>query len=69
MVCISVILYFVVLIISYSGKKSPVIYLKKILRWCIYSLLAGGLAACLLLPELYTFSLSASSSVMAPTRL
>lgn len=69
MVCISVILYFVVLIISYSGKKSPVIYLKKILRWCIYSLLAGGLAACLLLPELYTFSLSASSSVSFPKTL
>lgn len=69
MVCISVVLYFVVLIISYGGKKSPVIYLKKFLRWCFYSLLAGGLAACLLLPELYTFSLSASSSVSFPKTL
>lgn len=69
MVCLSVILYFIVLIISYNGPRKPVIYVKKILNWCIYSLLAGGIAACLLLPELYTFSLSASSSISFPKKV
>ena len=69
MVCMSVVLYFVVLMISYDGLKHPKIYLKKFLNWCIYSLLAGGLAACLLLPEMYTFSLSASSDISFPKTL
>ncbi len=69
MVCLSVILYFLVLIIAYNGPRKPVIYIKKILNWCIYSLLAGGLAACLLLPELYTFSLSASSTISFPKKV
>ena len=66
MVCMSVVIYFIVLIISVEKLNSPVIYLKKILRFCFYSLLAGGLAACLLLPEVYTFSLSASSETSFP---
>jgi uncharacterized membrane protein YfhO len=69
MVCLSVILYFVVLMISYNGLKHPRIYFKKFVNWCVYSLLAGGLAACLLLPEMYTFSLSASSDVSFPKTL
>lgn len=69
MVCLSVILYFIVLIISYEGKKHPIIYIKKVLNWGIYSLLGGGLAACLLLPELYTFSLSVSSKISFPKKL
>lgn len=69
MVCMSVILYFIVLMISYQGKCHPTIYFKKFLHWCFYSLVAGGLAACLLLPELYTFSLSASSDITFPATL
>lgn len=69
MVCMSVILYFIVLIISYEGNRHPKIYIKKFVHWCIYSLIAGGLAACLLLPELYTFSLSASSKISFPKTL
>lgn len=66
MVCISVVIYFIVLIIAYDGPKKPVIYLKKCLNFGIFSLLAGGLACCLLLPEIYTFSLSASSKINFP---
>ena len=69
MVCLSIIIYFFVLIFAYDGNKSPIIYLKKFFNWGLYSLLAGGLAACLLLPELYTFSLSASSSITFPKTL
>lgn len=66
MVCISVVIYFVVLLISYDGVKKPVIYFKKCVLFAFYSLIAGGLAACLLLPEIYTFSLSASSTITFP---
>ena len=59
MVCISVVIYFIVLMISYNGPVS-------ILQ---YALLAGGLGACLLLPEFYTFSLSASSDTSFPAQL
>lgn len=69
MVCMAVILYFIVLMVSYDKLRHPRIYLKKFIHWCVYSLLAGGLAACLLLPELYTFSLSASSDVSFPKTL
>ncbi len=69
MVCISVVIYFVVLLCCYSGTKHFKIYLKKILHFGIYSLLAGGIAACLLLPELYALSLSASSNVAFPQTL
>lgn len=69
MICMSVVLYFIVLMIAYDGGRKPILYLKKTLKWIFYSLLAGGLAACLLLPELYTFSLSASSSISFPKTL
>lgn len=69
MVCLAVILYFIVLIIAYDKNRHPRIYFKKFIHWCVYSLLAGGLAACLLLPELYTFSLSASSEISFPKTL
>lgn len=69
MVCISVVLYFIVLIIAYRGTRKPVIYFKKILNFAIYSLLAGGLAACLLLPEFYAFTLSASNNIEFPKKL
>ena len=67
MVCISVVLYFITLMINYDGQKSFIIYFKKIFNFCLYSLLSGGLAAILLLPEIYTFSLSASSDSTFPT--
>ena len=61
MVCLSVVIYYVVLMIAYNGIKSPMQYVKKFINFCVYSLLAGGLGACLLLPEFYTFSLSTKS--------
>lgn len=67
MVCISVVLYFIVLILSYDGESTIYAYIKKIFNFCLYSLLSGGLAAVLLLPEVYTFSLSASSNSTFPS--
>jgi len=69
MVCLTVVIYFVVLMISYSGNRHFKIYLKKFINWIFYSLIAGGLAACLLLPEMYALSLSASSEMSFPKTL
>jgi len=69
MVCMTVVIYFVVLMISYSGDRLFKIYMKKFINWIFYSLIAGGLAACLLLPELYALSLSASSEMSFPKTL
>lgn len=66
MVCMTIIIYFIVLTVSCERFSSPVIYLKKFIRWGFYSLISGGLAACLLLPVVYTFTLSASSSTSFP---
>lgn len=68
MVCMAVVLYYVVLMIAYDGPKSIGAYIRKFVNFCIYSLLAGGIGACLLLPELYTFSLSASSDSKFPEK-
>lgn len=69
MVCMTVIIYFIVLMIAYDGPRHFRIYLKKFLNFGIYSLIAGGLAACLLLPEMYALSLSASSDMSFPKTL
>lgn len=69
MVCMTVVIYFIVLMISYTGQRHFKIYLKKIINWIIFSLIAGGLAACLLLPEMYALSLSASSDMSFPKTL
>lgn len=69
MVCISVVVYYIVLMIAYDGKRSLKNYGRKLLNFCIYSLLAGGLAAAMLLPEMYALSLSASSDINFPKKL
>lgn len=70
MVCLSCCLYFVVLLIINTDKnKNFKFYIKTFFIWVFYSLLAAGLSACLLLPEIYAFSLSASSDVTFPAKL
>ena len=69
MVCLSVVLYFIVLVTAYKKERTFKNYFKTFLKFAFYSLIAGGLAACLLLPEFYTFSLSASSDIAFPKKL
>lgn len=66
MVCLAVVLYFIVLMFMYNGNRCLKVYLKKFFNFCLYSLLAGGLAACMLLPVMYAFTLSASSDSTFP---
>lgn len=65
MICIFLILYFLVLLIL-SPTCTGVRYLKKMMQFAVFSLLAGGLAAVTLLPEIYALNMTASSSINFP---
>jgi uncharacterized membrane protein YfhO len=65
MLCIFLCLYFVVLLVS-SNAKDKNFYVKSIVRFAFYSLIAGGMAAVLLLPELEALKLSEFSDISFP---
>lgn len=64
MVCISLVLYFAIQLILYRGDDYN--YPKKVLNFAIYSLLAGGLAAILLIPTITALSSTASGNFSFP---
>lgn len=66
MVCISMVIYFIVIMVSRPVPEDKSEYFKAFLRFVLYSLLAGGLAAILLLPEVYALEYTASSNVNFP---
>lgn len=68
MLCITMVIYFVFLIIRYSEKNFKG-YLINIKNFSVYSLLAGGLAACLLLPEMFALQYTVSSNISFPKDL
>lgn len=69
MLCIYCVIYFVYLIFTHNKKITSYFVAKRFLNFFIYSLIAGGLAACLLLPEIYTLGLSASGDFNFPDTL
>lgn len=64
MVCISLVLYFAVQLILMRGDDYN--YPKKVLNFGLYSLLAGGLAAVMLFPEIAALSTTASGNFNFP---
>ncbi len=66
MICIFCVLYFIVLLICESGIKEEHFYRKRILGFAVFSALAGGFAACLIMPELFALKLAASGSITFP---
>ena len=66
MTCIYMVLYFVALLIMKPDRRR---FLKRCFNFGIYSLLAGGLAACLLIPVLSALRLTASGDVSIPKTL
>ena len=65
MICLSMVIYFFVLIISENlGNKKN--YMKSIFCFIGYSLLAGGVASVLLLPEMAALQYTASSDFSFP---
>lgn len=69
MICIGLVFYFLVLLVTMEAPEKKVTYLQKIGYFSIFSLLAGGLAAGILLPEVYALGLTASSSFSFPKTL
>ncbi len=84
MVCMFLVLYFIVQMIvlpthtvtvhtgldgSMIKKKTPTKYGKKFLNFALYSLIAGGLAGVLLIPELKALQLTAASTSTFPKTL
>ncbi|HBH11802.1 MAG: Uncharacterized protein XD91_1483 [Clostridiales bacterium 38_11] len=66
MICIFSVFYFLMLIVADDQPKNLNYYIDRFKRFAIFSLLAGGLAAILLLPEYYAIQASASSSFNFP---
>ncbi len=66
MMCIFMVLYFIALLIMESDRRR---FLKRCFHFGIYSLLAGGLAACLLIPVLSALRLTASGDINMPKTL
>lgn len=64
MICITLVIYFVIQLILLKGTN--INYPKKILNFCLFSLLAGGLAGVVLLPEIAALSYTASGSFSFP---
>lgn len=64
MVCIGIVLYFMIqmLLTPLHGWD----YLKRFGNFCLYSLLAGGLACAVFMPEVYALKMTASSNVTFP---
>ena len=66
MVCISCVVYFVFRLVLMEGRNKKRRIGNAILHFVLYSALAAGIAAVLLLPEIYTFTLSASADSTFP---
>lgn len=82
MICISLVLLFVAKIVLLPPRQRKMVtledgtqaerlvhtnYLRKLLSFGLYSLLAGGLAACVLLPEICALQLTASGNFSFPS--
>lgn len=68
MTCGFMVLYFICLLLL-ERKQEPKAYLAACGRFAVYSLLAGGMAACVLLPEIYALKMTASGNINFPNTL
>lgn len=66
MMCIFMVLYFIALLVMESDRR---LFLKRCFHFGVYSLLAGGLAACLLIPVFLALRLTASGDINIPKTL
>lgn len=68
MLCLFMVIYFIVQIVMLP-KQSIKAYALKIFNFGLFSLLAGGLAAVLLIPEIHALSYTVSSNISFPKTL
>lgn len=69
MICISSVIYFVITMVSRPVPSDKKDYFKSIIRFGVYSLLAGCFAAIILLPEMAALEYTASGSFNFPKTL
>ncbi|MBQ9764641.1 MAG: YfhO family protein [Lachnospiraceae bacterium] len=69
MICIFCVLYFIMYSLCACDFSKPLKVLKSIFNFGLFSLLAGGMAACLLLPEMSALMLTASGEFNFPEKL
>lgn len=69
MVCIFSLLYFLITVFSADLERTAKYYAGRIAHFVFYSLIAGGLAAFLLIPVYYALQLTASSDSVFPAEL
>lgn len=65
MICMFMVIYYICLLILEKRKSIKELFFS-LLRFSVYSLLAGGLAACVLLPEIAALQSTASGDVSFP---
>lgn len=69
MICIFLIPYFFILIFTFKKREMKSHNLKKFINFGVFSLLAGGFAAVLILPEFFALQLTASGDINFPNKL
>lgn len=65
MICIFAVLYFLVLLVVHA-KEEAHYYMDRILRFGVFSLIAGGIGAVMILPEIYALGYTASGEFSFP---
>lgn len=69
MICLSLVLYFIVLVVKEPVPEDKRFYGNCVIRFILYSLLAGGLAGIILIPEIQALSYTASGSFNFPKNM
>lgn len=69
MLCIYSVLYFIYVLVITNTLHGPAAYVRKLAQFGGLSLMAGGLSACLLLPEYFALQMSGSSDLSFPDTL
>lgn len=65
MICIFMVMYFIALLIL-EGRMRWEAFIGRCFRFTVYSVLAGGLAAAVLVPEIYALQMTASGDISFP---
>lgn len=69
MICIFLVFYFFILIFTLNTVEEKKHYFKKFINFGVFSLLAGGCAAFLILPEFFALQLTSSGDISFPENL
>lgn len=69
MICFYMILYFIVLLFTNDTKKDWTYFKERILKFAIFSILAGATAAFIILPEYFALKASAAGDMSFPDNL